>query len=111
MNGQGGLLKHLIWIVPVTIFVLWYVSQQQRVQEDDMKAEFAKFDEDFARMSEGLSSGNEKKEWAGAKAEAHDRYVSAKERAVDSSKKADDTFAEMEKELNSVDTSNMGENK
>jgi hypothetical protein len=111
MNGSGGLLKHLIWIVPVTIFVLWYVSQQQHVQEDDMKVESAKFDEDFAAMSFGLSSGDEKKHWKESQQEAHDRRIVAKERAMGSSKKADDTFAQMEKELNSVDTSNMGENK
>ena len=111
MNGSGGLLKHLIWIAPVTIFVLWYVSQQQRVQEDDMKSEFAKFDEDFAAMSNGLSTGDEKKHWEKSQQEAHDRRIAAKERAMGSNKKADDTFAQMEKELNSVDTSNMGESK
>lgn len=111
MGASGGFLKHLAWIVPVTIFAFWYVTQQQRVQTDDMKVDSAKFDEDFAAMSSGLSGGDEKKHWKEAQSEAHDRRITAKEKAAESSKKADDIFSEMEKALNSVDTSDMGENK
>lgn len=111
MNGPGGLLKHLIWIVPVTIFALWYVTQQQRALEDGMDVFFAEHHQDFSAMNAGMSTGEEKKYWEASQKKAHGQLVEAKKRAMGSSKKADDTFAQMEKELNSVDTSNMGESK
>jgi hypothetical protein len=109
MNAQGGFIKHLVWIVPVTIFVLWYISQRQEAQTDDMKADFAKFDENFAVMNAGLSTGDEKKHWKAAQIEAHERYGAAKEKAIESNKKADDTFNQMEKEMDAVAASNMEE--
>jgi Zn-dependent protease with chaperone function len=93
------MFKVLLWLAPVVALLFFYISQKQEAQVDDMKAEFAKFDEDFARMSEGLSSGSEKAEWGAVKADARERYKEAKERSAASQEKVDDTFAEMEKEL------------
>lgn len=97
--NPGGMFKILIWMAPVLALLFYYISQKQDVQTDDMKVEFAKFDEDFARMSEGLSEGPEKAEWQEIKAEAHARHIAAHERAEESNRKADETFSAMEKEL------------
>ena len=97
--NPGGMFKVVIWLAPVLALLFFYITQKQDAQVDDMKEGFAKFDEDFASMNGGLSTGTEKKHWESSQAEAHDRHISAKERAAESNKKADDTFAAMENEM------------
>jgi len=93
------MFKVVIWLAPVLAILFFYNTQKQDAQSDDMKESFAKSDEDFASMSGGLSTGDEKKYWQASQSEAHDRRISAKERATESNKKADDTFAAMENEM------------
>lgn len=105
--SPGGMFKVVLWLAPVLALLFFYISQKQDAQVDDMKADFAKFDEDFARMSEGLSTGQEKVEWADAKAEAHSRKEAAQKRAQSSKQKEDETFAAMEKELRNTNADDL----
>ena len=101
MQGNGGILKHLIWIVPLTMFVLWYVTQQQHVQQDIMQKDSAKFDEQFNRAwsAAGGDSLEDKKAWKADEKEAKTDYNKAKKRSEDSQAKSDESFNQMEKEL------------
>lgn len=101
MNPMSA-FKVVLWLAPVLAVLFFYITQQQKTQVDDMKVESAKFDEDFAAMSGGLSHGDEKKHWKDAEGEAHQRHAEAKVKAAESNKKEKDAFAEMEKELSST---------
>ena len=101
MQGNGGILKHLVWIVPLTIFVLWYVTQQQHVQQDIIQKDSSKFDQQFDRAwsSAGGDSLSDKKAWKADEKEAKADYVKAKKRSEDSQVKSDESFNQMENEL------------
>lgn len=101
--NPGGMFKVVIWLAPVLAFLFWYISQKQDAQVDDMKADFAQFDENFARMNGGLSTGSEKAEWKAVQTEAHERHNAAMSKAAASNQKAEDTFSQMEKELMNSD--------
>lgn len=95
--------KIFLWLAPVMALLFFYITQQQQGQTYDMKEVDSKFDENFAAMNKGLSSGDEKQYWSDAQSEAHDRHEKAKEKAAESNKKQEDTFAAMEKELANTD--------
>lgn len=97
--NPAGIFKILVWTAPVLAVLFYFITQRQEAQIADMKVEFAKFDGDFAKMNEGLSSGSEKKEWLEAKVRAHKEVQKATAKAEESNKKADESFAELEKEL------------
>lgn len=105
--NPGGMFKVALWLAPVVAFLFFYISQKQEAQVDDMKAEFSKFDEDFARMSAGISTGNEKIEWQEVKEKAALEHKQAKEKASASQKKVDDSFAAMEKEMMEADADSI----
>jgi hypothetical protein len=106
MNPMG-VFKVMLWLAPVLALLFFYITQMQQTQVDDMKVEFSKFDEDFAAMSEGLSTGAERDHWAGAKAEAGERYEKAKAKAAESTQKQADTFSTMEQELMSTNSDEL----
>lgn len=98
----GGLFKHLLWIAPVVAILFYFITQKQTQQEDDMAAEFAKFDEDFAHMNGSLSKGGERSYWNERADKAGEKREKAEERASKSIQASDDTFQMMEKELAEV---------
>lgn len=102
----AGLFKHLLWLVPVTAILFYYITSQQKVSDDKIDAEFSKFDEKFDRMQESMSTGDMKKEWHEEKLKAHDKRVAAEERSMKSVEKDDAQFAEMEKDLQNTNFEN-----
>lgn len=101
--NPGGLFKVLLGTAVVLAILFFYISQQQQAQSDSMEADFARFDEDFARMNKQMSmSSTDKDEWAKAEQAAHERVEASAQRAKDSQKKVDETLSEMEREIESI---------
>lgn len=100
--NPGGLFKVLLGTAVVLAILFFYISQQQQAQSDSMEADFARFDEDFARMNKQMSSSTDKDEWVKAEQAAHERVEASAQRAKDSQKKVDETLSEMEREIESI---------
>lgn len=79
--------------------IFWYITSQQRVQDDKVDADFARFDEQFDNAWAANAKGADAMVWKEDSEKAAKRLEKAEKRLEKSQKVDDEAFDNLEKEL------------